>query len=261
MLTMIKDLIKHRELLLALTEKNIKIQYKQTIMGYLWALFMPMIVVLSGVVVKLAISIVSKQPLEISSIATVAVKALPWAYFVGAMKMAVPSLVSNRDLVEKIYFPRIVFPLSYIFSQAVDFMIATITLGIILTIAKIGVSMYILYLPLLYLLLILLTAALAIILSCGNLFFRDVKYIVDVLLTFGIFYTPVFYDASMFGKWKNLVMLNPVGAILENINNVVVLHKAPDMIWMWYAAAWAVFGFLGAMYVFSNAEPVFAENI
>ena len=99
------------------------------------------------------------------------------------------------------------------------------------------------------------------ILACANLFFRDVKYIVEVILTFGIFFTPVFYEASMFGRWESILLLNPVGAILEAINAVVVLHQAPNLYWVVYSAIWAVVGFLLSWTIFHKAEFAFAENI
>ena len=92
----------------------------------------------------------------------------------------------------------------------------------------------------------MLTLALGIILSCANLFFRDVKYIVDVLLTFGIFFTPVFFDARIFGKWETLILLNPVSPILESLNAVVVIHQAPNLLWVLYSACWATIGLVGA---------------
>ena len=81
--------------------------------------------------------------------------------------------------------------------------------------------------------------------SCGNLFFRDVKYIIDVVLTFAIFFTPVFYEASMFGKWEIVLLLNPIGSLLECINAVVVLHRAPDTLWLLYTGFWSVLAFVG----------------
>jgi ABC-type polysaccharide/polyol phosphate export permease len=125
----------------------------------------------------------------------------------------------------------------------------------------VGVSVYLLWFPVLLLLLILFTTALGMFLSCANLFFRDVKYLVDVFLTFGILFTPVFYDARMVGKWAPLLLLNPVGTILEAMNDVVVRHAAPDYGWLAYAVAWAVLGFLAAWKVFHSAEASFAESI
>jgi len=102
---------------------------------------------------------------------------------------------------------------------------------------------------------------LSLFLSCANLFFRDVKYIVDVLVTFAIFFTPVFYEASMFGKWETALMLNPIGSILENINFVVVMHTAPSYPWLVYSAAWGVGTFLIGWKVFHRSEAYFAEYI
>ncbi len=258
---MIKELIQYRELLMALSWRNITIRYKQTVMGFMWALFMPGLIVLSGVIVQKAMSVISGKPLEMTQIASVAVKSLPWAFFVGTLKFAVNSLVGNMNLVTKIYFPREMFPFSAVIAQLYDFAIAAALLTIILFFAGIGASIYLLWLPVLLLFLVLFTTGLSMILACGNLFFRDVKYIVDVILTFGIFFTPVFYSASMFGKWKTLLLLNPIGSILESINDVVVLHQAPDMMWVSYAAVWSVGGFFLSWWIFHNTEPAFAENI
>jgi len=258
---MIKELMSYRQLLYVFVTRNIKIKYKQTFMGFLWAVFMPVVIVLSGIMVKKAMSYLSGKPLEMSQIISVSVKALPWAFFVSALKFSVACLVTNMNLVSKIYFPRAIFPLSYVLGSLFDFVVSSIAFAIIFTFARIGISIYILWLPVLILLLVLLTAGLAMILSCGNLFYRDVKYIVDVLLTFGIFFTPVFYDASMFNQFEFVLLLNPVGAILENINRVVVLHQPPDFLWLGYAALWAILGFIGAWVVFQRAEPKFAECV
>jgi len=258
---MIRELIDYRELLFAFTKRNIKIKYKQTFMGFLWAIFMPVVIVISGIMVRKAMSVLSGKGLDFTQIVSVTVKALPWAFFVGAVKFAVGSLVANINLVTKIYFPRVIFPLSYVLGQLFDFLIASVAFAFIFCMTKIGISIYILWLPYLIFLLVLLTAGFSIILSCANLFFRDVKHIVDVVLTFGIFFTPVFYDASMFSGLKTVLLLNPMGAILENLNHVVVLHQPPEYLWLIYASLWSILGFLGAWKVFQRAEPKFAECI
>lgn len=258
---MIRELVAHRELLWALTWRNIAIRYKQTAMGFMWAIFMPLVIVLSGIIVRLAMSSFSGKPLLLSDIASVTVKALPWAFFVATVKFSTTSLIGNANLVTKIYFPREIFPLSYVISQLIDFGIAAAALTVILIFAKLGVTIHLAWLPVLLALLILLTTGFSVILACANLFFRDVKYIVDVILTFGIFFTPVFYDASMFGKWKTVLLLNPVSPILESINNVVILGRSPDLMWLAYSAVWAVGGCLLSWIIFKRAEPMFAESI
>jgi lipopolysaccharide transport system permease protein len=256
----LKEIFDYRELLYVFTARNIKIKYKQSIMGFLWAIFMPIIIVLSGIMVKKAMAVLSGKQLELESIVSVSVKALPWGFFIQSLKFAVSSLVNNMSLVKKIYFPKVVFPLSYILSQLFDFMVATAAFTLMFMIARIGLSVHVLWLPIMILLLVLLTAGLGMILACANLYFRDVKYIVDVILTFGIFFTPVFYESSMF-SFGNILLLNPVGAILENINNILVLHRAPNMFWLVYAAAWAAFTFFWGWAFFHKKEPTFAEFI
>ena len=256
-----KELYQYRELLAAFTLRNIKIKYKQTLFGFVWAIFMPLIIVFSGILIKIVMAKISHNRLELNEIASVAVKALPWAFFIGSLKFSVGSLVTNMTIIQKIYFPRIIFPLSYTFGQLFDFAIASIAFTIIFILAKIGASIYLLWLPLLIIILFLFTAGLGFIFSCANLFFRDVRYIVDVILSFAIFFTPVFYDANMFGRWKPLLMINPISSILESMNDVVVLQRTPHMGWFTYALCASFLVFFGGWFFFQKAEPAFAENI
>jgi lipopolysaccharide transport system permease protein len=98
-------------------------------------------------------------------------------------------------------------------------------------------------------------------LSAYSLFFRDVKYIVEVILTFGIFFTPVFYEVKQFGKWSDYLLLNPVAPILEALNACVVYHHAPDYRWLMYSAAVTFLVCIVGYAKFKKLEPLFAENI
>ena len=83
----------------------------------------------------------------------------------------------------------------------------------------------------------------------------------EVVLTYGILFTPVFYSAEMFGRWKPLLLLNPMGAVLEALDSAVVLHRAPDPLWLCYAVLFGVLGLIVAGSVFKKAEPLFAQEI
>jgi len=257
----LRALRKHRDLLVMLTWRDIRIKYKQSVMGFLWALLMPTLIVSAGLVVKVGLSRVSGRPVVMAQLATVTLKALPWAFFVGAIRFATTSLTSNVSLVTKVAFPRAVFPLAATLSALFDFGVASIVVVIALVVARVGVSVQLLWVPLLLVLLIAQTAGCALLLAAANLFFRDVKYIVEVVMTFAIFFTPVFYEASMFGPWGKILMLNPVAPILEGLNAVVVLHHEPDAQWTLYAAGWAVALMLVGPIVFQRLEPQFAESI
>ncbi|GAB7026146.1 ABC transporter permease [Geotalea toluenoxydans] len=258
---MINELIHYRELLYILTWRDIKIRYKQSVMGFMWAVFMPMLIVAAGIIMKLAFSFISGKPFNAMDLASISVKALPWSFFIGSIRFSTICLTANSNLVSKIYFPREIFPLAAILANLFDFAIAASALAVILAISNIGISLNILWLPVLLFLLVLLTAGIAFVLSCANLFFRDVKYIVEVILTFAIFFTPVFYEASLFGKWSSLLLINPVGSILEAINNVVVLHQPPDLFWLGYAATFSLCLFVVSWFVFHRSEFLFAERI
>ena len=260
-LQMFKEILKYRDLLFMLTLRDIRIRYKQAAMGFLWALFMPMMAVLAGIIIKKAMALASGNPMDLSGIVSISVKVLPWTFFISALRFSVQSLVGNKNLVTKIYFPREVLTLASILACLFDFLIAGITLSVFLVIIGIGMSVHLLWVPLLLLFLILFTAGLGLLVSSANLFFRDVRYIVQVILMFGIFFTPIYYEASIFGKWKSLFLLNPIGSILESLNTSVVLHTMPNMFWFSYAGICSVLIFIVGLKIFHKNEPLFAENI
>lgn len=255
------EIIKYKDLLFMLTLRDIKIRYKQAVMGFLWAIFMPVVAVLAGVLIKTAISIITNKPIDLAGVVSISVKVLPWTFFISAIRFSVQSLVGNSSLVTKIYFPREVLPFSSILACLFDFVIAAASLSLVLIFTKIGVSIYLLWVPLLLIFLILFTSGLGLILSCANLFFRDIKYAVEIILMFGIFFTPVFFEASMFGKWQTLMLINPVGSILEAINSVVVLKQMPNIFWVSYTGAISILIFILGFNLFHKSEPLFAENI
>jgi ABC-type polysaccharide/polyol phosphate export permease len=275
----VHDLADHRNLLYQLTLRDVRIRYKQAIMGFGWALFVPILIVVSGFLVRLAMSYVSDTPVETASVAGIAVKAIPWGFFVGAIGFATGSLTSNVNLVTKIYFPREVLPLSSVLASGFDSLIGAATMVVVLPFLGVAPSVAMLWAPVLALLLFLFTAAAGLFLSCANAFFRDVKYIVQVLVTFGIFFTPVFFDAAMFGPvGAQVVMLNPLAPLLEGFRLCVV--EGHDLLtplvattaggqevleWTpWYLAystAWTVFGLIGSALLFHRSEFIFAEYV
>ena len=230
-------------------------------MGFLWAIFMPIMVILSGLVVRKAFAFASGKPMEYQVLVSIVVKSLPWAFFAGSIRSATNSLLANSNLVTKIYCPREVFPFSSILAQLFDFGVAGLVAALLIMCSGVSIGFHLLWLPVLLILLIVLTAGWALFLSCATIFFRDVKYIVEIVMTFGILFTPVFYDARMFGEWGDLLLLNPVGSILEAINDVVVMNRDPNSFWLLYATAWSLGSFFVAWMTFEKAESAFAECI
>ena len=261
MIEAIREIIEYRDLLFMMTVRDLKIRYKQAAMGFMWAIFMPIVAVAAGILIKKAMAVVSQQAFDIQGLISITVKVLPWTFFVSSIRFSVQALVGNSALVTKIYFPRAILVLSSILACLFDFALAMVVLIVLLVIFKVGVSVYLVWLPLFLVLLLCYTFGLGLILSSANLFYRDVKYVVEVILMFGIFFTPVFYEAAAFGRWQSIMLLNPLGSLLEQLNKVVVLHQAPDPFWTNYAILTCVGTFLLGMIVFHKTEPLFAENI
>ena len=261
MLQALKELIKYRDLFYMLTIRDIRIRYKQAVMGFLWAIFMPIVAVAAGILIKQAMAVVSGHSIDMLSVVSISVKVLPWTFFISSIRFAVQSLVGNSNLVTKIYFPRAVLPLASIAACLYDLAISVVVLVVILCFVHLGVSIYILWTPLILLFLVFFTTGLGLLLAAANLFFRDVKYVVEIILMFGIFFTPVFYDADSLGRLKVFMLLNPVGSILEALNHAVVLKQMPDLHWLIYAGVTSVVMFYVGMLVFHSKEQSFAENI
>lgn len=244
-----------------ITWREIKIRYKQSIMGFMWAIFLPAVIIGAGIIVRYGMAALSGKPISGQEIAAVTVKGLVWAFFAGAMRFSSTSLVGNPNLVTKIYMPREIFPVASILSQLVDFGIAAALLVIALLIAGLGLSWQLLWVPILLAITIVLATGWALLLSAACLFFRDVKYLVEVLITFAIFITPIFYDVEMFKKWANVLLLNPLAPLLEGLEKTIVYHGAPNLPWLAYSAVFAALSLIGGFYFFKKWEPLFAESI
>lgn len=257
----LRELYKYRELLYMITYRDIKVRYKQSIMGFFWAILMPILIVMSGIVVRYAYAMVAHAPLKTADIAGVAIKSVPWAFLVSSIRFTCNSLTGNRELVTKIYFPKEIFPMAAVLACLFDFLVASVALVIFLGLTHVGVSIYLLWVPVLLGTLIVLATGIGMLVSAASLFFRDVKYIVEVFLTFGIFFTPVFYDVRMFGDRGKYLMLNPVAPLLDGLSTCIVHHESPDLHWFLYSLAFSLASFLSGFVLFKHLQPMFAESI
>jgi lipopolysaccharide transport system permease protein len=274
----LRDLWHARDLVHQLVLRDIRIKYTQAVMGFAWAVFTPLIVVAAGVMVRLIVSAGGSEPLDRHAVAATVVKAVPWSFVVGAIGFAVNSLLSNSNLVTKVFFARESLPLASVLAQSVDAAVGAMAVLVLLPFLGVMPSWSWLWGPLLASLLLALVLAASLLLSAANLFFRDVKYIVQVVLTFGIFATPVFFEpAALPETIRTIVMLNPIAAPIEGLRLALVEHHSllePVRVtlggtvrvgwepwWLLYSAALAALGLPGALLVFRRLQHEFAERI
>jgi ABC-type polysaccharide/polyol phosphate export permease len=255
------DLSRRRDLLYTLAWREVKVKYKQSVMGFLWAIFMPMVIVGAGLTVRYAAARLAGRSLALDDVVLVSVKAVPWAFVVATIRFASHSLISNANLVTKIYMPREMFPIAAVLAQLVDLALAIAVLVVVMVVIGIPWHASMWWAPVFMLLLIVLVTGLGVFLSAAALFFRDVKYIVEVILTFAIFFTPVFYEVAAFDRWADVLLLNPAAPLLEGIGAAVAGRPLPAPEWIAYSGVVAVGGLVAALAVFKKLEPYFAESV
>ncbi|MFZ0979545.1 MAG: ABC transporter permease [Candidatus Acidiferrales bacterium] len=257
----LREFNKYRGLFWMITYRDIKVRYKQSVMGFLWAILMPVLIVMSGIVVRYAYAFAAHGSINKADVASVAVKALPWAFLVSSIRFSCSSLMNNKELVTKIYFPKEIFPLAAVMASLFDLFVASAALLIFLFAIQVGWGMQLLWVPLLLATIVVFACGIGMIVSAAGLFFRDVKYIVEVLLTFGIFFTPVFYDTRMLGDKAKWLLLNPVAPLLEGLSACVTRRQPPGLLWIAYSLAFATVALVGGYLFFKRLEPAFAESI
>lgn len=269
-----QDYATHRDLLWQLVLRDLRVRYKQAALGFLWALFMPALLVLAGLLFRQAMGGDAGSGVASGAVGGLALRSLLWANFAAAVSFGTASLVGNATLVGKIYFPREVLPLAAVLSSAVDGLVGVLVLASALPWLGGRLSAALLWIPLLLVLLLVLASGMALALSAANLFFRDVKYIVQALLTVGVFFTPVFYTAAELpGASAWILRCNPLAPLLDgaqlavfgghNLARPLIDGGTPvwSPAWLGYSAALAVAGLVIASVLFHRVEDAFAERL
>jgi ABC-type polysaccharide/polyol phosphate export permease len=256
---MLHEQVEYRELLFALTKRDVLIRYKQTVMGVGWAVFMPVLnmVVFSVVFTRIA-PLETGIPYPIFAYAGL----VPWNFFASSLKFSASSLTSNSALVTKVYFPREMFPFSAIVVGLVDFAAASTVLVGLMIYYHVGVTWAVAFLPVVLLVQVAFTAGVALLLAMGNLFYRDVKYLFEIVLAVWMFATSVVYPVEQVGgKLGALLRLNPMTPIIDGYRAVLLRGELPAAGPFAAAAGIAVATLAIGWLLFHRAEFEFAENI
>ena len=256
---MLGEQVEYRELLLQMTRRDLLLRYKQTVMGFGWAVFMPLInTVLFSVIFTRVAPIDVGMPYPLFSYTGL----VAWNFFASSQRFAVVSLTANSNLVSKIYFPREIFPFSAVIVSLVDFAVASLVLVAMMLYYHIVPTTALLFLPVVLAVHIIFTAGVGLVLAMSNLFYRDVKYLFEVVLTIWMFATSVLYPLShVGGRFGALMILNPMTPIIDAYRSVLLRGELP-VAGPFLGASLAAVGILGAAWlVFHRAEFRFAENV
>jgi len=254
------DLWEYRELLYFLTWRDIKVRYKQTVLGAAWAIIQPFftMVVFSVFFGKLAKMPSDDIPYPIFSYAAL----VPWTFFANGLSQSSSSLVASANLIKKVYFPRLVVPISSVISGAVDFVLAfAVLLGMMLYFGIVP-TWNIVWLPLLLLLALVTSLGVGLLLTAMNVQFRDVRYAVPFLVQAWMFATPIAYPSSLLDEpWRTLYGINPMAGVVEGFRWALLgTQTAPGPIVL-VSALVAVGLLVSGAYYFRRMEKTFADLV
>lgn len=261
----LRDLWIYRELVYFLTWRDIIVRYKQTVLGAAWAIINPLVnmIVLEIVFGKFAgMETEGGLPGPIFRYAAV----LPWVLFSSALGSAGRSMLTNRSMITKIYFPRLIIPLSSVLGGVLDFLISfTVLLGMMLY-WDVTPTFSLLILPLIILLALVTALGVGLWLSALNVLYRDVGYVLPVLTQLLLFISPVGYSSSSVSqRWQFIYALNPMVGVIESFRWAVLGTVPSEGLSLWItvaiSATVAVFLLITGLFYFRRMERSFADMV
>lgn len=256
---MVREQYDFRELLYQMTKRDLLLRYKQTVMGFGWAIFMPLVntAVFSVIFTRVA-PLDAGMPYPLFAYCGL----LAWNFSASSFRFAVNSLTSNASLVTKVYFPREIFPISAVFVSMVDFAVGATVLVGLMVYYQVAPTTALLALPWVLAVHVMFTLAISLLLAMANLFYRDVKYLFELVLTVWMFVSAVLYPVSQVGGTMGRVMaINPMTPILEAYRDVLIRGHVPDSAVFGATTAVTAVFLIVAWLLFHRAEYAFAENV
>ena len=255
----LKELFCYRELLYFLVWRDIKVRYKQTVLGAAWAVLQPFFTM---VVFTIFFGKMAKMPSEgipypIFSYAAL----LPWTYFANSISQSGNSLINSSHLITKVYFPRLCIPMGATLAGLVDFFIAMIVLAGMMVWYKFIPGFGLFLFPLLVFLTFVLATSIGLWLSALNVKYRDIRYVIPFMVQLWLFITPVIYPTSIAKNYAWILYLNPMAGIIESFRASILGHKAIPWPQLGFSAILTILLFVVGVTYFHRMEREFADVV
>ncbi len=264
----IGQLWRYRELVRNLVMRDLKARYKNSVLGFVWSLLNPLLMMLVFTVVFTVMLPSSIEKFPVFVLCGI----LPWNWFATSMSGSVQSIVANSNLVKKVYFPREVLPLSLVLSNGVNFLLALLILFPMILIYRIELTPWVLMLPVLIVIQLVFTLGVALFVAALNVFFRDTGVIMEVIVQAWFFLTPVVYDIKVLPQHKVIMgidvnvqrlayILNPMASIIANIRDILYWSVPPGLDFMARTAFTSLLVLLLGYLFFTRLAPNFGEEV
>jgi lipopolysaccharide transport system permease protein len=254
------ELFRYRELLYFLTWRDIKVRYKQTAIGAAWAVLQPLLTMVAFAVIFGRFIGVSSEGVPYPVFSYVAL--VPWSFFAASVNRSGASVVAEAHVISKVYFPRLLVPVSAVFAITVDLAIAFVILIGMLVWYRIAPGFTWLCVPALLLLLVVATIGVGLWLSALNVKYRDVSHAVPFLMQFGLLVTPVAYSASVIpDQWQLVYAVNPLVGVIEGLRWALLGTPGPPLALVLVSATASIVLFSGGLLYFGRMENEFADIV
>jgi lipopolysaccharide transport system permease protein len=250
----------YRELLYFLVWREVKVRYKQTVIGAGWAILQPVMAMLIFTVIFGSFAKIPSEGLPYPVFAFTAL--LPWTYFAQALSRSGTSLVGNANLITKVYFPRLIIPFAAVLAPAVDFLLSFLVLLGLMVWFGVTPTWGVLALPLFLLFTIMTALAMGLWLAPLNVKYRDVGHTIPFLVQVWMYASPVAYPVSLVPEqWRPLYSLNPMAGVIEGFRWALLGKASPDFVVMAVSAAMVVTLLMGGLVYFKKMERTFADVV
>jgi ABC-type polysaccharide/polyol phosphate export permease len=256
-----RELWAFRELVFTLAERDLRVRYKQAVLGIAWAVITPVVMMVLFTLVLNKFTKVNTNGAPYALFSYLGL--LPWTFFSGALQAGGLSLVGNVPLLNKLYCPREVFPIAAIADAAVDALIATLVLAVLFPITGFAPKAQVFYLPLLLIVLLMFTLGVTIAVSSIVVYMRDLRLVLPVVIQLGLFATPVLYTPQSIFKSEALLVgysvINPLVPVIDGIRRTILLGKPPEWLPLGAGAVSAFVCLLAGLWLFKKMETGIAD--
>jgi len=256
----LKELWDYRELLYFLVWRSVKVRYKQTAIGVVWVVIQPLLTVLTFTLFFGKLAKLPSQGLPYPVFYFAA--AVPWMYFSTALTKATNVVVENQSVITKVYFPRLILPISSVLSGLVDLGIAFVVLVIFTLSYGLRPGLGVLLLPAFLLMAVLTALGIGVWLSALNALYRDVSYVNPFVVQFWMLASPVAYPSSLVPqRWRELYGLNPMVGVIDGFRWALTGHGQPPGPIMLVSAAIVMVLLMGGLIFFNRIEGTVADRV
>jgi lipopolysaccharide transport system permease protein len=254
-----KELIEYRDLFYFLVWRNIKILYAQTILGFSWAIVQPLVQIVIFTIVFGKVARLATDGIPYILFSTVAI--IPWTYMSQAMSLSSQSLVTGQNMLGKVYFPRMLFPITPVLSKLVDFSISLVLILIALLYYRVEPTWNLCLVPLFILMMISIPAGIGMWLSALAIRFRDVKHAMPFVIRMLIYSAPILYSASKIPpQYRIVYSFNPIVGVIEGMR-ASLLGTAMPWSYIWPGMISTIVLLLSGALYFRRMERIFADVI